>query len=365
MVAKKNVAINGKEYFRIRRKIDGKMKCFYGSSKSDAEDQYKEYIKDLARMKYEHQVSVDTARFSERAEDYIENSLRVSPKYATGTKKKYEEAYRCHIKGTDLDRMRIKDIDANVIQRFYDSLPVSKQTMQNINKFMVGFSRWLQINRFANDFMSAVEIPQKPDNKKTDEIVIWSDDDVVRIRDASVSACDSFRAWFLPLVLIYTGVRISEALGLKYSDFEDGYLTIERQYNLGEIKPPKYGSRRKIPVHEELQKALAMHREIHQKEMKKNNYKTDYIFTTASGHLYDAHNIRRALQRFYDRNGIQYRHPHAYRSTFCSKLCENDVPIEVAATLMGHKSISVTAKFYARISDQKKEDAISSLNYGG
>ena len=332
-----NIEINGKEYYRIRRKIDGKMKSFYGSSKGDAEKQYRAFINDLARMQYEHQLSVDTVLFSERAEDYIENALMKSG-YATGTKKKYEEAYRCHIKGTLLDRMRIKDIDATVIQKFYDELDVSKQTLQNVHKFMVGFSKWLQINRFATDFLGAVVLPSKPENKKSEEIIVWSDDEVRHIADASVGACDSFRAWFLP---------------------------IERQYNLGEIKPPKYGSKRRIPVHEELENALAIHREMHLKEMKKNRYKTDFIFTTETGKLYDAHNIRKSLKRFYERNGIQYRHPHAYRSTFCSKLCENDVPIEVAATLMGHKSISVTAKFYARISDQKKESAIKALNYSG
>ena len=360
-----NIEINGKEYYRIRRKIDGKMKSFYGSSKGDAENQYKAYINDLARMKYEQQMSVDTAVFSERATDYIENFLDVSPKYAAGTKLKYKEAYNCHIKGTPLDSMRIKDIDARVMQRFYEDLPVSKQTLQNVHKFMAGFCKWLQINRYSTDFLSAVELPTKPENKRSEEIIIWSDEEVRRITDASVSSKSSFRAWFLPLVLIYTGMRISEALGLKYSDFENGQISIRRQYNLGEIKPPKYGSARKIPVHDELEKYLEIHREIHLEEMKKNHYKTDYVFTTSTGNLYNAPNIRRALQRFYSRNNIQYKHPHAYRSTFCSKLCENGVPIEVAATLMGHKTISVTAKFYARISDQTKESAIKSLNYSG
>ena len=68
-----NTNINGKEYFRIRRTIDGEIKNFYGSSKGDAERKYKEYLEELAEKKHVRATELDSATFSFRAEEYIQN----------------------------------------------------------------------------------------------------------------------------------------------------------------------------------------------------------------------------------------------------------------------------------------------------
>lgn len=358
-----NTNINGKDYYRLTRVINGKKKQFYGTSKGNAESKYREYLEQLAGLKRSEQIFKDNSKLSDRAKEYIENVLRPSSRYAEGTKQKYEEAYRCHIKGTSFDDMAVQRIKASDVQNFYNGLKVSKQTMQNIQKFMKGFVRWLCLNDYAEDFLSAVEIPKKPDNKRHENIVVWSDEDIKTIADACVEPCVPFRASFMPLVLIYTGVRLGEALSLRYSDFADGFVNISRQYNLGEIKPPKYNSARQIPLHPVLQDALQKHMLWHTLEMKKNGYQTDYVFTTDSGRLYDPSNIRTALKRFYKRIGVEYKHPHAYRSTFCTQLCKSGVPIQTASVLMGHKNITVTAKFYTGIDGDTKVEAINKLNF--
>lgn len=108
---------------------------------------------------------------------------------------------------------------------------------------------------------------------------------------------------------------------------------------------------------------LARHSKWHIEEMKRNGYETEYVFTTASGKLYDPHNVRKALERFYKRIGVEYKEPHTYRRTFCTMLCRSGVPIQTASELMGHKNISVTAKFYANISNEEKADAINKLKW--
>ena len=99
----------------------------------------------------------------------------------------------------------------------------------------------------------------------------------------------------------------------------------------------------------------------HKEEMKKNKYKVDFIFTTSTGKLLDYHNVRRSMERLYNRCGITPKKIHAYRSTFCTELCRAKVPIEVASKLMGHKSVEVTAKHYALIRQDTKVEAISML----
>ena len=360
---KTNFEIDGRKYYRISRTIDGKRKYFYGKSKGDAEKKYREYVEQLAGLKQEQREYIDNASFHDRAEEYIKTALRHSQRYASSTKEKYEEAYDCHIKGSDLDKMRLRDIKPSHVQQFYNSLEISKQTMQNISKFMSAFCKWLMLNDYAQDFISAVEIPTKPDNKRSEEIVVWADREVQSIIDACTRMPEDFRAWFMPLVMIYTGLRLGEVLSLRYSDFDNDMLNIKRQYTHGEIKDPKYKSFRSIPLHKDLNVYLEKHMMWHTLEMKKNAYRTEYVFTSCTGQLYNPQNIRTALKRFYKRIGVPYKEPHTYRRTFCTRLCKAGVPIQTASELMGHKNISVTAKFYTSIEKKQKKSAINKLKW--
>lgn len=367
MATKTNTTINGRDYYRIRRNINGTQKSFYGKSKGDAERKYKKYLELIARVPSVTACEPLSQTFGEMATNYITNALKPSDKYAESTKYRYERSYLTHIKGSDLDSMPICDVRPLDIQKFYNGLDVSSQTIKGIHKFMSAFLKWLSLNSFSSINLDAVEMPKKPDNHRHDGIVIWDDDEIHAIlqgMDASVSLSQRHRLSFFVYVLFYTGARISEALSLRYSDIEDDTVTIRRQCYMGEIKPPKYDSVRQIPMHDELKKALEEHRRWQKYDMKKNKYKNHgYIFTTSSGKLYDPSNIRVALKRFYNKIGIEHKHVHAYRATFCTSLCRCGVPLEVASSLMGHKSLEVTAAHYALIRKESKKEAIDKLSY--
>lgn len=356
---KTNTRINGKDYYRIRKVIDGKSKTFYGRTKADAEKKYDDYLRERYTDASTRLQIQFVASFSEKASIYITEVLKPSAKYATATKERYSNAYYTHIKGTWLDRMRLSDIRASDIQHFYNELDVSKQTLATVNKFMRAYNKWLILNEYAHDFLSAVDIPRKPENKRHEDVVVWEDDEIKTI----LENMDGHRLRFLVYVMLYTGARISEAIALKHSDIYDGSIHIERQCYCGEIKEPKYNSKRAIPMHEDLVGAYREHIEWQKADMEKNGYVTDLLFTTSNGTMYDAVDVRRSLRRFYDAHGMPNKTPHTYRATFCTRLCRNGVPIEVASNLMGHKSIEVTAKHYTHIRGDAKDDAIAMLQY--
>lgn len=367
MATKKNVKVGNNEYYRLRRTINGKVKAFYGTSKHDAERKYREYLEQLAQEKYAETELKENATFSQRANEYIENILRVSQKYAQGTKIRYERSYRTHIEDSELKDMIFAKMRPIDVQMFYNRLDVSSQTIKGVNKFMSALCKWGVLNDYCDDFMSAVELPLKEDNKRHENIVVWESEEIRQILSASEMCVEptslAFRQAFMVRVMIYTGARIGEVLSLRYSDLKDDMVSIQRQCYMGEIKLPKYGSSRQIPMHEEIKRALPVHKKWHRKEMKENGYKTDYVFTTSTGKLYDPSNIRTALKRFYKAHGIPYKHPHAYRATFCTQLCRCGVPLEVASSLMGHKSVEVTAQHYALVKKDTKFDAIKKLTY--
>ena len=79
--------------------------------------------------------------------------------------------------------------------------------------------------------------------------------------------------------------------------------------------------------------------------------------------LYHQSSVRKALKRFYANRGIPYKKIHAYRATFCTQMCRCGVPLEVTSKLLGHKSLEVTATFYALVRKDTQKDAIEKLNY--
>lgn len=364
MATKKNTNVNGYEYFRLRRKIgekDGKsvFKSFYGTSKSDAENKYIEWQKEQVRKKYESDISADLSSLSERADQFIENALKPSEKYAEGTKSRYISSYTTHVKDSRLAKMSVSHIKAADIQEFYNGLDVSQQTIRQVHKFMSAFYKWLVRNNYAMNVLDAVEIPKKADASRFDEIIIWDKNEI----DTITENLGDYRLRFLIYVLLYTGVRIGEASALKYSDFDGDTLHIGRQWYLDEIKPPKYNSSRDIPLHSIVKKELKRHKKWHEEEMKRNGYKTDFVFTTRTGHLLNSKNCVRSLNRYYDRIGVEKKHTHAYRSTFCTQLCKCGVSLEVASKILGHSNITVTAKHYALVQPKTKKDAIRMLHY--
>ena len=358
-----NTNINGTDYYRIRRVIDGKMKNFYGTSKGDAERKYKEYLEELARAKYERQKADDNATFGDRAEEYATEVLGVSQRYAKGTREQYLGVYRLYIKDAPICNMLMRDVRPSDIQKFYNSLDVSQHGIKTIHKFMSAFYKWLELNNYSMNVLAAVEVPLKKDTSRHEEIIIWEDEEIARIIDALQSQKTRHRQHFMLYVLLYTGMRISEVLGLKYGDIKDGTIYVERQYYLGEIKPPKWNSRRQIPMHEILIKEFEEHKKWHEDEMKRNKYKTDFVFTTSTGQLYHQASVRKALKRFYDRYDIPYKNIHAYRATFCTNLCRCGVPLQVSSKLLGHKSMEVTAQHYALVRTDSLSDAISAFRY--
>lgn len=363
MATKTNYEANGSTYFRIRHKVkmaDGstKVKAFYGRSKKDAELKYKEFLNEQAMLRNRKTEEYDTMTLGARAEEYITNTLSVTQKFAKGTIQKYVGAWNTHIKDAPISKMLVKDVRPATIQEFYNSLDVSQQTMKNIDKFMKNFFKWLMLNDYAPNVMVAVEIPKKEDNSRHDGIVVWEDDELKAIL-ASLTSPESHRLYFMVRLLIYTGMRISEALGLKYNDIRDGHIHVDRQYYLGELKDPKYGSKRIIPMHSDLEVPFSLHQAWHTAEAKKQGYKTDFIFTTNNGRLYDRSSVRKALKRFYEANNIPYKHIHAYRATFCTNMCRCDIPLQIASKILGHKSLEVTAQHYALVRQESIDDYFS------
>ncbi|MCD8254315.1 MAG: site-specific integrase [Oscillospiraceae bacterium] len=193
-------------------------------------------------------------------------------------------------------------------------------------------------------------------------------------------------------VLLGTGMRIGEALGLRWCDcdFEEGIIHVTHilLYKRGEdgnyryrISSPKtVAGNRDIPMFDDVKAALIRERDRGRKKRKKfvvDGY-TDFIFLNSNGQVYTQafiYDVIQGITASYNKEEYakaleENRQPcylpkisaHILRHTFCTRMCENDVNIKVLQDIMGHRNIRTTMETYAKALKDKKVETIQALN---
>lgn len=373
MASKTNITVGSRNYYRIRRTVGKKLnkkgewvpdvKAFYGVGKLDAERKYQAYIeKKNSGTDYE-------TYFGPAADEYMTEIFPKDPRLKDGTKIRYTEVYNRFIRTSSLAGKKLADIKAADLQRFYNSLDCPAGTMSMVHKCTRKIFAYFDSEDMCRDVSKHVYIPAKESIKETDKTPVWSNEELAAIFS---DAIDNHRLKLLLILAYRTGVRIGELLALTYDDISDGVMVISKQYAEGyeedgrrgyTIQPPKTkNAYREIPLSEDTMEAFREHEAWHREEMADNGYKTEYIFTSVNGKLYDRTNLRRALQRYYRKVGVPYKRFHSYRKTFCTNLCASGVPLQVAFRIMGHSSIEVTAQFYVDVDIEQKREAIRKLS---
>lgn len=349
MATKKNTTItrNGKEYqyYRITRTIGYKMvdgekvpikKQFTGSSKANAEQKYQLWKESQTRRSsYE--------LFGDLAEFYTTNILEVNSKYAKSTRMLYAGVFNKYLKDSWLVSMPMMSVRSSHIQRYYNELNITSAPFRTLRKFLKGFETWAYANGYSERFLDGVIIPDKTVISHNDDIVVWTDEEL----DAIMKASSKYQYRGVIYFAAYAGLRISEILGLKWENIKNGSIHVKEQLYRGEPSLPKGHKTRVVPIHPVIEKYLS--------ECERSS---EYVFVNKYGNPLEYRSTIRSIDRFYKRNGIPVKKFHAYRATFCTNLCKNGVPVQVASKLMGHSSIEVTAKYYTFIDADEMRRAV-------
>ena len=200
--------------------------------------------------------------------------------------------------------------------------------------------------------------------------------------------------WPLFTVLLGTGCRIGEAIGLRWDDldFEKRTISINHSlvyYPVGDSrtsvlrvsKPKTDAGIRTIPMLDIVYDAFQMERE-EQEETGANETEIDgmkgFVFVNRNGTAPNPQAINRTIKRIissYNAEEIikakkQRSEPvilpdfscHHLRHTFCTRLCENETNLKVIQSIMGHRNIETTMDIYAEATEQKKQESFENLS---
>lgn len=386
-MAKNEKIINGTKYKVITAVTGHKInsagnevaikKQFYGKTLKEARAKRDEYMKRL-----ESNLDTKTQYFGIVADRWLYNFLAIDDSLAETTRALYINTWNNYLKPTPLYTLPLNQINAGTLQAtinkiYKNGCPAS--ALNSIRKTLKRFYKYLVQNGLAPfNFVDTLTVPKKK-RKQGSDIVVWSDEELRKILDSFDKAQNGFRLRFLMVMGAYTGMRISELLGLKYSDIketENGYIVeVQRQVKnlelfdtdgtkinrmaVTELKTSC--SYRTIPLPLCVIDELKIHRAWHRKEQMRNGYRTDFIFTTNTGGFIDAKNTRVACNRYYKNIGVPAKGFHTYRHTFGTNLYKNGVPIVTASRLLGHEDISTTQKYYINTPEEDKRRAVEIL----
>ena len=200
--------------------------------------------------------------------------------------------------------------------------------------------------------------------------------------------------WSLFTVLLGTGCRIGEALGLRWEDldFENRIISInhslvyyptakERKSVMRIVKPKTEAGIRTIPMFDVVYDAFQMELE----EQEETGFNTDeidgmtgFVFKNRYGGVPNYNTVNQAIKRIINSHNAdeiilakrEKREPviipnfscHHFRHTFATRLCEVESNLKVIQSIMGHRNIETTMDVYAEATDRKKKESMDNLS---
>ena len=197
-------------------------------------------------------------------------------------------------------------------------------------------------------------------------------------------------------VLLGTGCRIGEVIGLRWKDLDYEKRMININHSVTyyprredtykcefQVSLPKTEAGvRNVPMMDEVYNAFKAEAARQKEDGICNTMEIDgmsgFVFANRFGSLHNPQAINRAIRRISEnynaeeilrakREGrppiiIPHFSCHHLRHTFCTRFCENETNVKIIQAVMGHANIETTLDIYAEVTDMKKTEAIENLS---
>jgi site-specific recombinase XerD len=235
------------------------------------------------------------------------------------------------------------DLQAPVVRRWLLSLQSRPRRLAPISvagrvRTLKAFGTWVASELdLASNPLRAVPLPRVPDQL----VPSLRDPEIIALLRAVEGSRDPERDRAIVLLLLDTGVRVSEAASLRIGDVD---LAEGRCRVLG-----KGGRERVVPIGRRARKALRAWM-IHRRGVRDD----DSLFTGPAGHRLTARGLYQLIHRLAERAELQTRcSPHVLRHTFARSFLTNGGDVFSLQRILGHSpsSIQVTRRYVDLLDD--------------
>ena len=238
----------------------------------------------------------------------------------------------------------------------------------------------LKLVRLPKESNVAVKAKEVPFIDETDMNILYNE---AFHTIGSNNRCIYGNASKLLVLIMYTGLRVSEACALKWEDVDISNRTLRVQSSLSKVKErsadrqsvknedgsakykivnkaPKTGnSIRTIPLP---QRAVEMLEYF--QSLTPNHKPTDYICLTDVGKPYEKRQVERCLTRMLKNSSCSRKDytPHSLRHGYGSILISKGADIKLVSELLGHSDVTFTYNVYIGVFQEDKRKAVNLLD---
>lgn len=174
-------------------------------------------------------------------------------------------------------------------------------------------------------------------------------------------------------LLLFTGMRRGELLGLKWSDidFDNATISIQRttQYlpekGVYEDETKNASSVRTIKVTDSMIQLLKMHKgkQAEQRlQLCDAWHDEDWIFTKWDGQVMRPDTLTSWFRKFIDKNNLPSIHLHSLRHTNATLLIASGTNLQTVASRLGHANTTTTLKIYSHAIQSADAKAAETLD---
>jgi integrase len=259
-------------------------------------------------------------------------------------------------------RLTVLDVDRLLSQKLDDGLSVS--TVQRIRSVLAQALdqgiRWGSVTR------NVARLSRAPKSLRPEGRTLTPDE-----ARRFLAVLDGRRNEVLFTLMLATGLRRGEALGLQWPDFDEGRatLSIRRQLkrengHLVTSDTKTLRSRRTLNISRSIVKKLQQQRRDQSVACERAGtrwVRTGFIFTSKKGTPLDPTNVNKDFQLICDAAGLGRWHPHELRHSAASLMLAQGVKLQVVSEVLGHSSIRMTSDVYGHILAPDREVASEAM----
>lgn len=207
----------------------------------------------------------------------------------------------------------------------------------------------------------------KPPSAKAPERKTWSADEARHF--LAVAETDGYSP--LWLLLLSTGLRRGEALGLRWQDLDldRGLLTVRQSVVACEgaplVQEPKSkAASRTVRLPAPTVAALRAHRKRQaERHLAASQWaEIGLVFSTGAGKPINPRHVLRSFDAIVKRAGLTRISIHDLRHTHATLLLRDGVPVKVVQERLGHAQASITLDTYAHVIGDMQEKAVDAID---
>lgn len=274
-----------------------------------------------------------------------------------------------NIEETDLKRICFNYLDT---LRYYNK--VEEYSIPTLNRKRIAMRKFIYFlhkrEYISDNFGKQIEVikynkPATKDVLDDHELQIVDEllkSDIDNVKD-TMAKYRAYRNRFIILTFIYTGIRVSELINLKWSniDYTNNTILIEK----GKGNKP-----RTVPINPEYKPEIIQYKELLSTIFSGNNNLFDcFIFFRDERNVkisITTKTVRKIIGDIFSRLTTIKKHisPHNLRHTFASHSIKGKMSITTLAGILGHAKTSITLDTYSHIiNEQQKQDEMGKLTY--